>query len=398
MTNMAKKINLLLILLLHLSIVAQAQVGSEIVGQVIQGIERQYYDTAYNQRDWEKIKLDVFLLNEMMPLTAIDLVDTLLLRLGDPAVRVLTVQEFELLNEELTAKTYTGIGLSELLSVDIEPTTGEVVVIAPLPDSPAERAGVRPNDVIVAVNGRLVKGLFLEDVTALLRPKQGRRVRLTIRRKAEILNLKLKTTTVRQGLSPYFKVVMHGDKKIGCVWFPQFTNASVPQFQDILQQFKTANIDGLLLDLRNNTGGQVPEVQSIAGFFMGGKILGRTASKSNYLSVLPALGETILSVQMVVLTNEGTANAAELLAGALQYHGRATIIGEQTHGKGLMHTFIPLTDGYVLSLPVARIALLNGRDIMTQGITPDVLVANDLPFRFGRMASDKQFLAGLNFF
>jgi carboxyl-terminal processing protease len=207
--------------------------------------------------------------------------------------------------------------------------------------------------------------------------------------------IKLKTTVVEQSLEPYFKVVEHDEKKIGCIWFPQFTNASAPQFQDIIQQFQEKKVDGILLDLRNNPGGLLQEAQRIGGFCMGNGAMGKTEGKSNYLSVLPTLEEKITDLPMVVLTNKGTASAAELLAGSLQYEKRAIIIGETTAGKGFIYTFIPLSEGYILTLPVGRIRLLNGRDLLTEGIEPDILIKNETPFRFGAMKKDEQFLKGL---
>jgi carboxyl-terminal processing protease len=123
--------------------------------------------------------------------------------------------------------------------------------------------------------------------------------------------------------------------------------------------------------------------------------MGKTEGKSNYLSVLPTLEEKITDLPMVVLTNNGTASAAELLAGSLQYEKRAIIIGEATAGKGFIYTFIPLSEGYILTLPVGRIRLLNGRDLLTEGIEPDILIKNETPFRFGAMKKDEQFLKGL---
>jgi carboxyl-terminal processing protease len=123
--------------------------------------------------------------------------------------------------------------------------------------------------------------------------------------------------------------------------------------------------------------------------------MGKTESKSNYLSVLPTLEAQITDLPIVVLTNSGTASAAELLAGSLQYEKRATIIGERTNGKGFIYTFIPLSEGYILTLPVARIHLLNGRDLLTEGVEPDILIKNEKPFRFGELEKDEQFLKGL---
>jgi carboxyl-terminal processing protease len=374
---------------------SQIEPGDEIIGQVVQSIENQYYDTTYNGKNWLKIQQEIFEISQKYSLQPTELVDSLLIKMNDPFVRVFTPKQFISINTELRTSEHIGIGLTEMFTVDIDYETRAVEILAPLKNSPAEKANLQPNDIIIAINKTPVDGLFLEDVVGLMRLKEGEKVRLKINRNGKMKKIKLKTTVVEQSLEPYFKVVEHDEKKIGCIWFPQFTNASAPQFQDIIQQFQEKKVDGILLDLRNNPGGLLQEAQRIGGFCMGNGAMGKTEGKSNYLSVLPTLEEKITDLPMVVLTNKGTASAAELLAGSLQYEKRAIIIGETTAGKGFIYTFIPLSEGYILTLPVGRIRLLNGRDLLTEGIEPDILIKNETPFRFGAMKKDEQFLKGL---
>jgi len=374
---------------------SQIEPGDEIIGQVVQSIENQYYDTTYNGKNWLKIQQEIFEISQKYSLQPTELVDSLLIKMNDPFVRVFTPKQFISINTELRTSEHIGIGLTEMFTVDIDYETRAVEILAPLKNSPAEKANLQPNDIIIAINKTPVDGLFLEDVVGLMRLKEGEKVRLKINRNGKMKKVKLKTTVVEQSLEPYFKVVEHDEKKIGCIWFPQFTNASAPQFQDIIQQFQEKKVDGILLDLRNNPGGLLQEAQRIGGFCMGNGAMGKTEGKSNYLSVLPTLEEKITDLPMVVLTNKGTASAAELLAGSLQYEKRAIIIGETTAGKGFIYTFIPLSEGYILTLPVGRIRLLNGRDLLTEGIEPDILIKNETPFRFGAMKKDEQFLKGL---
>ena len=392
---MKYKLSIFLFLCLPFSMFSQIEPGDEIIGQVVQSIENQYYDTTYNGKNWLKIQQEIFEISQKYPLQPTELVDSLLIKMNDPFVRVFTPKQFISINTELRTSEHIGIGLTEMFTVDIDYETRAVEIIAPLKNSPAEKADLQPNDIIIAINKTPVDGLFLEDVVGLMRLKEGEKVRLKINRNGKMKKVKLKTTVVEQSLEPYFKVVEHDEKKIGCIWFPQFTNASAPQFQDIIQQFQEKKVDGILLDLRNNPGGLLQEAQRIGGFCMGNGAMGKTEGKSNYLSVLPTLEEKITDLPMVVLTNKGTASAAELLAGSLQYEKRAIIIGETTAGKGFIYTFIPLSEGYILTLPVGRIRLLNGRDLLTEGIEPDILIKNETPFRFGAMKKDEQFLKGL---
>ena len=392
---MKYKLSIFLFLCLPFSMFSQIEPGDEIIGQVVQSIENQYYDTTYNGKNWLKIQQEIFEISQKYSLQPTELVDSLLIKMNDPFVRVFTPKQFISINTELRTSEHIGIGLTEMFTVDIDYETRAVEILAPLKNSPAEKANLQPNDIIIAINKTPVDGLFLEDVVGLMRLKEGEKVRLKISRNGKMKKVKLKTTVVEQSLEPYFKVVEHDEKKIGCIWFPQFTNASAPQFQDIIQQFQEKKVDGILLDLRNNPGGLLQEAQRIGGFCMGNGAMGKTEGKSNYLSVLPTLEEKITDLPMVVLTNKGTASAAELLAGSLQYEKRAIIIGEATASKGFIYTFIPLSEGYILTLPVGRIRLLNGRDLLTEGIEPDILIKNETPFRFGAMKKDEQFLKGL---
>ena len=392
---MKYKLSIFLFLYLPFSSFSQIEPGDEIIGQVVQSIENQYYDTTYNGKNWSKIQQEIFEISQKYSLQPTELVDSLLMKINDPFIRVFTPKQFVSINTELRTSEHIGIGLTEMFTVDIDYDTRAVEILAPLKNSPAEKADLQPNDIIISINKIPVDGLFLEDVVGLMRLKEGKKVKLKINRNGKTKRVKLKTTVVQQSLEPYFKVVEHDGKKIGCIWFPQFTNASAPQFQDIIQQFQEKKVDGILLDLRNNPGGLLQEAQRIGGFCMGSGAMGKTEGKSNYLSVLPTLEEKITDLPMVVLTNKGTASAAELLAGSLQYEKRAIIIGETTAGKGFIYTFIPLSEGYILTLPVGRIRLLNGRDLLTEGVEPDILIKNKTPFRFGAMKKDEQFLKGL---
>jgi carboxyl-terminal processing protease len=392
---MKKKLSIIFFLCLPFLMFSQNKPGDEIIGQVVQSVENQYYDTTYNGKDWSKIQREIFEISQKYRLEPTQLVDSLLMKIDDPLIRVLTPEQFKTLNQELRSSEHIGIGLTEMLAVDVDYETRAIEIITPLHNSPAANADLQPNDIIISINKKNVKGLFLEDAVGLMRLKKGKKVKLKINRNGKIKTVKIKTANVQQGLEPYFKIIEYNDKKIGCIWFPQFTNAAAPQFQDIIQQFQEKNIDGILLDLRNNPGGLLQEAQRIGGFCMGSGAMGRTEGKSNYLSVLPTLEEKITDLPIVVLTNSGTASAAELLAGSLQYEKRATIIGERTNGKGFIYTFIPLSEGYILTLPIARIRLLSGRDLLTQGVEPDILVKNEKPFRFGEIEKDEQFLKGL---
>ncbi|MEO8143684.1 MAG: S41 family peptidase [Betaproteobacteria bacterium] len=277
------------------------------------------------------------------------------------------------------------------LGIEVGMEDGLVKVISPIEDTPAFRAGVKPGDLIVKLDDAQVKGMTLNDAVKRMRGKAGSQITLTIARKGEPQPIVVTLTrAVIRVQSVKSRVVEPG---YGWVRVSQFQEATPESLARHLEtMFKQGPIKGLVLDLRNDPGGLLYGAVAISAAFLQPKLLvvstdGRTddarkkfyattddyqrGSKDDMLKNLPAAVKT---VPMVVLVNGGSASASEIVAGALQDHKRATVIGTQTFGKGSVQTIMPLGNNTAIKLTTARYFTPSGRSIQAKGITPDVVI------------------------
>lgn len=283
------------------------------------------------------------------------------------------------------------------LGIEITIKDGKLSIISPIEDTPAWRAGLKPNDHIWKIDNKPTNGLTINQSVSLMRGEKGTAVTLHIIREGEKKSLtfplirdiiKTKSTKSRT-LQPGY----------GYIRITQFQERSGEDFLKALQNLHAENPDGLkglVLDLRNNPGGLVDTAAQIADRFIGegkqdGTIVtmkGRlpSAQMSHYAKV----GVKEPHYPLVILINGGSASAAEILAGALQDNGRAIIMGTQSYGKGSVQSIIPLRDGYGLKLTTARYYTPSGRSIQAKGITPDIIVSQIDPAKQKTAAEKSQ--------
>lgn len=271
-----------------------------------------------------------------------------------------------------TAGEFGGLGL-ELARKD-----DRIVVVAPLDDTPAARAGIRAGDELVALDGRALRGLELTEVLRLMRGPAGKKVRLTIMREGFTAPRPL--VVVRDHIRIHsVEGALYGE--IAHVRIKSFQDRTDVQLQQELEQLRRKNggkpLRGLVLDLRNNPGGLLDQAVAVADRFLAAELTivstrGRSGGQS---SVDRSRGPgTEPDYPMVVLVNAGTASASEIVAGALQDHQRATLLGTRSFGKGSVQTVIELEDGSGLKLTIARYYTPSGRSIQELGIRPDYQV------------------------
>ena len=277
------------------------------------------------------------------------------------------------------------------LGIEVGMEDGFVKVISPIEDTPAFRAGLKPGDLIIRIDDAAVKGMSLNDAVKRMRGKPKTFIRLTVVRKGDQkpFEVTLQRDVIRVQ-SVKSRLIEPGYAWVRVSQFQEHTGENLVKHIDNL--YKQGPLKGLVLDLRNDPGGLLNGAVGISSAFLPPKALvvstdGRTddarrkfvaspedylrGSKEDYLRGLPPAVKT---VPMVVLVNGGSASASEIVAGALQDHKRATVIGTQTFGKGSVQTILPLGNNTAIKLTTARYYTPSGRSIQAKGITPDIVV------------------------
>ncbi len=264
------------------------------------------------------------------------------------------------------------------LGIEVTQDNGFIKVISPIDDTPASKAGVKAGDIITALDGKTVQGLSLQDAVDKMRGSPNSKITLTIKR--EGVDKPIELSMLREVI--HIQVVksrMEPDG-IGYLRLTQFTeqaDASLKQAVKALKQQAGGKLKGLILDLRNNPGGLLDQAVAISGDFISqGEIVSTRARHTEDAQRWDAKGNDILDgVPLVVLVNGGSASSSEIVAGALQDHHRAVLLGTRSFGKGSVQTVIPLPGNGAMRLTTARYYTPSGRSIQGLGISPDVTVA-----------------------
>jgi carboxyl-terminal processing protease len=305
----------------------------------------------------------------------------------DPHSDFLKADAYRELREEMDGK-FGGIG------IQIEQRDGRVVVIAPIADTPSERAGVRRGDQIVKVDGQPIEKLGMDKIIDRLRGKPGTKVEVGLFRPATKATIELTLTREIIKLESVRDPRMLGNG-IGYIQLTQFSERTGAEFGQALKQLQSQGAKALVLDLRNNPGGLLDAAVGVAEpFFKPGELIvytkGRTADSRMELRAGSSAGG--LNLPVAVLVNSGTASAAEIVAGALKDTARAVVMGETTFGKGSVQTVFRLKNGEALRLTTARYYTPSGVSIHEKGIEPQVPVAvspeDEGKVRLQRLRSD----------
>ncbi|NLS76616.1 MAG: S41 family peptidase [Chloroflexi bacterium] len=275
--------------------------------------------------------------------------------------------------EEDLSGSFEGIGAS------VNNVDGFLTVVAPLPNSPAEQAGIRAGDIILEADGRPLEGLGVLQAVALIRGPEGTSVRLLVRRLAEDEASEFEVTIVRAKLdfaTVEYRVLPEGP---GYLRLNEFNAQASDQVHEALADLIKQRPTGLILDLRNNPGGLLSAAVDIASEFLdrGLVLIERKSLGDEGVEYTARGGGIATEIPLVVLVNEGSASASEIVAGAVQDRQRGTLIGSTTFGKGSMQIPYALSDGSSLVLTIARWYTPNGRGIDGEGLEPDILVEMD---------------------
>jgi len=299
--------------------------------------------------------------------------------LGDPHSDYMPPDVFERVNEGMNGE-YEGIGAT----VRQNETTGGLELVSIIAGSPAEKAGLRPGDQIVEVDGEDVTRLTQNEIVALVRGPAGTPVLLGILRPGEpdILDIEVIRDKIANPSVVY--EVLDGD--IGYLRLNQFNFSSSQEMRDALTKMDANNLKGLILDVRGNPGGYLTTSIEVASAFIPEGVIVTERGPDRSVDHKALENAIAPDVPMVILVDEGSASASELIAGALQDHERATVVGMKTFGKGSVQTWHTLSNGGGLRITVSRWYTPDGHSVSEVGITPDI----EVPFELTEDGSDNQ--------
>ncbi len=347
---------------------AYSATPSEMYDDVWRIVNKKYYDPSNNAQDW--IKWRYRYENKLKTKEdAYIAIETMLASLNDPYTRFLDPKEF-------SEETQSIKGSLKGIGTQIGLRDGELVIIAPLEDSPAERAGLMADDKILEINGESTKGINIDAAADKIRGEKGTTVTLLIQRKGvpnktySVVRDEIEVKSV--SCKPPFETT-NIPNDIQYIRLSSFISKNAAtEIESILNN--SSNVKGYILDLRSNPGGLLTNAIYISDMLLRGGVIVSTVDRDSYKSTTRARYQQVTDKPIVVLINKGSASASEILSGALKDNHRATIVGEQSFGKGLVQEINRLPDEAGMNITIQRYLTPSGSDIHKKGITPDVVV------------------------
>lgn len=343
--------------------------SQDLVKQVWQLLNQDFVDGSFNHLDWKAVRQNYVSRSYSSKEQAYGAIKEMVEKLGDRYTEFYDPQEYKALDGDL-AGNLIGVGL-ELAENE---KTKALTVVAPVEGTPAYKAGILPNDVIVKIHGQPTQGMNINDAVKRIQGKVGSKVVLTIERDNQVQTYQL--TRANIALHPVtYHTETNGTGKIGYINLPEFTQTAAFEMQQAIKNLEKQHVQGYVLDLRSDPGGLLDASLEIAGMWLKNNdvivsLVNRDKVKESY----NATGHPLTNKPLVVLVDKGSASASEILAGALQDDKRATLVGTRTFGKGLVQAVEPLGDGSALKLTIARYYTPKGKDINHVGIAPDITV------------------------
>jgi carboxyl-terminal processing protease len=348
-------------------------------------VNQSYLDDTFNHQNWWSLREKLVRQDLSDRDKTYDAIEQMLASLDDPFTRLLRPEQYHSLQVN-TSGELSGVGLQ----INIEPESGVIEVIAPLAGSPAEIAGIEPRDLILAIDGVDTKTLTLDEAAARMRGPTGTKVSLDIesRRQEQVQRRTIELTRDRISLNPvYASLDKTGKKPIGYIRLNQFSANAPQEIAHAVAKLEKEGAAGYILDLRNNPGGLLQAGVEIARLWLDNGTIVYTVNRQGTLGSFDSTGKALTDAPLVLLVNQGTASASEILAGALQDNGRALLVGEKTFGKGLIQSLFELPDGSGLAITVAKYETPSHKDIHKLGIKPDRVISQE-PISFTQISTD----------
>ncbi|MDB9784487.1 S41 family peptidase [Pelagibacteraceae bacterium] len=347
----------------------------DLFGEVLEKVKEEYVDEV----DQEK---------------AIDAAINGVLQSLDPYSAYMSPELFKSMRTE-TKGEFGGLG------IEVGMEAGVIKVISPIDDTPAAKAGIKPGDYIVKIDGEQVQGKTLMEAVKIMRGPVGSKTKLTIRRKGERKAIEISIVREIIEIKSVVAKTLGEKNQIGYIKLKSFNeNSNEQMFKKIKEIEKENQPIGYIIDLRNNPGGLLNQAISITDFFLDdGEILSTKGRRSiENRKFFARKGDAVNGKPVIVLINRGSASASEIFAGALKDHKRAIILGENTYGKGSVQSIIPLRNGGGMRLTISKYYLPSGKSISEVGVTPDILVEESGEDFKINTSTDNQLNYALNLF
>ena len=366
----------------------------EVIDHVWQIVYRDFLDSSgkFERSNWINLRKEFLAKKYSDNNEAYDAIRDMLSNLDDPYTRFLDPKEFNQMRID-TSGELTGVGIQ--IAKDKE--SDSIIIISPIEGTPAYEAGIKAKDKILSIDNVSTKGLNIEDAVKLIRGRRGTKVKLEIlrngnsfyksllRERIELKSVTSKINETKDGLL------------IGYVRLKQFNANASREMKDTLKDLEIKKVSGYVLDLRSNPGGLLESSIDISRQFIDKGIIVSTLSKDGLRETKRGNGKALTKKPLIVLVNEGSASASEIVSGAIRDNNRGKLVGKKTFGKGLVQSMRTLVDGSGLTVTVAKYLTPNGTDINKFGITPDIEVkmnSNPILQREIGTKRDRQYRAG----
>lgn len=364
----------------------------KLLSEVWRIVNRTYLDETFNHQNWAAVRQKALSSPLNNQQAAYQAIGQMLKSLDDPFTRFLDPEQYRSLQVN-TSGELTGVGLQ----IALNPQTGKLEVIAPIAGSPAEKAGIKPRDRIIKIEGISTENLTLDEAAARMRGPIGSLVTLLIERDGR-QQTEIRVVRDRIALNPVVADLRYSPQHqpIGYIRLNQFNANASTELAHAISSLEKKGATGYILDLRNNPGGLLQAGIEIARLWLDSGTIVYTVNRQGIQGSFEAFGPSLTDDPLVILVNQGTASASEILAGALQDNSRAQLVGETTFGKGLIQSLFELSDGSGLAVTIAKYETPKHRDINKLGIEPDKVVLQDIITRDQiATAADLQYQAAM---
>lgn len=340
----------------------------ELVDEVWQIIDKNYVDASFNQVDWQETRNEYLNRAYTNNEEAYVAIREMLEKLDDPYTRFMNPEEFRNMQID-TSGELTGVGIQ--LSQDKE--TKKLIVSSSIENTPADQVGIKAKDEIIEIDGKSTEGMNINDAVNLIRGQVDTPVMLKIRRDDKET---LEFTMIRAQIEIHPVKYMNQDQgnAVGYIRLTSFSANAAEEMQDAIESLEEQDVAGYILDLRSNPGGLLNSSIEIAKMWIEDGTIVSTVNRQGVSDEQRADRKSLTDKPLVVLIDDGSASASEILASALQDNDRAVLVGTQTFGKGSVQSVRPLGDGSGLAVTIAKHLTPNGRNIDKEGIAPDFVV------------------------